>query len=107
MSNEHDTLENELTVHVFTVASAMVGVCLTGIGLFRAFNAGASGGGISDDLLAVDATLFALVSILAFFSLRTRSPRARRRLRAIADPLFLVALTLMVVVCVILTYDVA
>ena len=54
----------ELTLHVFTVAAAMVGVCLTGIGLFRIYGGAAFETRLGDDLLAVDATLFAVVCFL-------------------------------------------
>jgi hypothetical protein len=104
MSEDPEHTEPELTLHVFTVSAAMVGVCLTGIGLFRVYGGAASAARIGDDLLAIDATLFALVSFLAFRSFRTRSPRNRRCLRTVADWLFLTALMVMVAVCLILTY---
>ena len=104
MSKEPEHPEPELTLHIFTVSAAMVGVCLTGIGLFRVFASDSAGTTIGDDLLAIDSTLFAVVCFLAFRSLRTRSPRSRRVLRLVADWLFLAALSIMVAVCLILTY---
>lgn len=96
--------EPELTLHIFTVAAAMVGVCLTGIGLFRAFGGHTSAARLGDDLLAMDATMFAIASVFAFSSFRIRSDRHRRRLRLMADWLFFAGLALMVAVCLVLTY---
>ncbi len=105
MNEEPEHPEPELTLHVFTVSAAMVGVCLTGIGLFRVYGGTAAATRLGDDLLAIDATLFAVVCFLAFRSLRTRTKHSRQRLRLVADWLFLVALSIMVAVCLILTYD--
>ena len=98
-------IESELSIHVFTVSAAMVGVCLTGIGLFRVYGLTAST--IGDDLLAFDASLFAITCFLAFRSLRTRSMQRRTALQTISEWLFLIGLLLMVVVCLVLTYKLA
>lgn len=52
-------LETDVSVHVFSVSAAMVGVCLTVIGIIRVsltLNAGYST--LADDLLALDAFCF-------------------------------------------------
>lgn len=92
-------LEEDVCIHVFTVSSAMVGVCLTVIGLIRIVISVRNIDTFADDILVVDATLFLLSSLSAYWALRTRNTRRLHRLERIADALFIVAMVLMVVVC--------
>ena len=82
----------------------MVGVCLTVIGLFRIIFKLKALSSIGDDLLALDAMLFLGACLLSYWALRTRRQQRRRRTERLADLLFLVALSLMVVVCGLITY---
>jgi hypothetical protein len=50
-------LEEDLCIHIFTVSSAMVGVCLTVIGLIRVVVTLGTADTLADDLLAGDALL--------------------------------------------------
>ena len=94
----------ELAMHIFTVSSGMVGVCLTGVGLMRVVSTLDSLTHIGDDLIAIDALLFLVACLLAFFSFRLRDARRRRTVRIAADAVFLIALGLMVAVCCVITY---
>ena len=47
-------LEEDICIHIFTVSSAMVGVCLTVIGLIRVVITLGKADTVADDLLAVD-----------------------------------------------------
>jgi hypothetical protein len=58
-------LEEDISIHIFTVSSAMVGVCLTVIGLIRVVITFGKADTVADDLLAADAFLF-LISLSAF-----------------------------------------
>ena len=51
-------LEQDISVHIFTVSSAMVGVCLTVIGLIRVVITLGTADTLADDFLAADALLF-------------------------------------------------
>jgi len=48
-------LEEDISIHIFTVSAAMVGVCLTVIGLIRVVITFGKADTVADDLLAVDA----------------------------------------------------
>ena len=96
--------EHELTMHVFTVSAAMVGVCLTAIGLLRLITAQTKVRPIGDDLLAVDAILFVVCAFLAFWSFKTSLPSTRRRLRLVVDILFLTGLAGMGAICAVIAY---
>jgi hypothetical protein len=109
-SNSADTLgtkaalEEDISVHVLTTSATMVGVCLTVIGLFKLILQLKTVATWADDLLFIDALLFLLTCGLAYWAVRTRSIKRRHRAERIADVLFLVALTLMTIICALVTY---
>lgn len=85
----------------------MVGVCMAGISLFHILNALGRFRVLGDDLLAADALLFLLACFAAFWALRTGHPSFGVIMEKLADTLFLLALTLMVLICGLLVYAVA
>jgi amino acid transporter len=97
-------LEEDISIHIFTVSSAMVGVCLTVIGLIRVVITFGKADTVADDLLAADAFLFLLSCLLSYSALRTRSKRRMHRMERIADSIFILAMILMVVICGFITY---
>jgi len=99
--------EHELTLHVFSISAGMIGVCLTAIGILRLVTSQSSTETIGDNLLAADAVLFVLCCFLSFWSFKTRREPLRRRLRLAIDVLFMLALSVMVVVCAIIAYAIA
>jgi hypothetical protein len=91
--------ESRLAVHIVGWAAALVGVCLTVIGLIQISLHLQPGDTPADDILAVDAVLFLLACFLAYGSLRSRSRTRRRTLERMADACFLFALCIMTLVC--------
>ena len=103
--NSH--LEQDICIHIFTVSSAMVGVCLTVIGLIRVVITLGSADTLADDLLAADALLFLISCLLSYWALRSRGLRRMHRLEKIADAIFIIAMIGMVVVCALVTYTIS
>ena len=99
-------LEKDICIHIFTVSSAMVGVCLTVIGLVRVVITLGKGDILADDLLAGDALLFLVSCFLSYGALRSRGVRRMHRLERVADGVFIVAMIVMVAICAFLTYAV-
>jgi len=99
-------LEKDICIHIFTVSSAMVGVCLTVIGLVRVVITLGKGNTLADDLLAGDALLFLVSCFLSYGALRSRGVRRMHRLERVADGVFIVAMIVMVAICAFLTYAV-
>jgi uncharacterized BrkB/YihY/UPF0761 family membrane protein len=97
-------LDQDICVHIFTVSAAMVGVCLTVVGIIRIVISIQRVDTYADDLLAVNALLFLLSCVSAYWALRTRSSRRMQRLEHAADGIFLVALALTVGNCGFITY---
>jgi hypothetical protein len=97
-------LEEDICIHIFVVSAAMVGVCLTAIGLTHVVLTMRSMTTVADDLLAVDALLFLCACLASYWALRTRSSRRLHQLERIADLVFIAGLTLMAGVCALLVY---
>jgi hypothetical protein len=62
---------------------------------------------LTDDLLAGDALLFLISSLLSYWALRSRSVRRMHRLEKIADAIFITAMVGMVVICAMITYSIS
>ena len=105
--NTDSHLEQDICIHIFTVSSAMVGVCLTVIGLIRVVITLGTADTLADDFLAADALLFLISCLLSYWALRSRGLRRMHRLEKIADGIFIVAMIGMVVVCALITYSIS
>jgi len=103
--NSH--LEHDICIHIFTVSSAMVGVCLTVIGLIRVVITLGRADTLADDLLAGDALLFLVSCLLSYWALRSRGLRRMHRLEKVADVMFIVAMIGMVIICAVITYTIS
>jgi hypothetical protein len=73
--NDKTRLEEDICIHIFTVSSAMVGVCLTVIGVIRVVITLGKADTLADDFLAGDALLFLTSCLLSYAALRARSFR--------------------------------
>jgi hypothetical protein len=103
----NDHREENISVHIFSVSSAMVGVCLTVIGLIRVVITLGKSDTLADDLLAFDAFLFLIATLLSYSALRARSKTRMRRRERVADVIFLVAMLVMVLICGFITYSIS
>jgi hypothetical protein len=100
-------LEHDICIHIFTVSSAMVGVCLTVIGLIRVVITLGRADTLADDLLAGDALLFLISCLLSYWAVRSRGLRRMHRLEKIADGIFIIAMIGMVIICTVITYSIS
>jgi hypothetical protein len=106
-TNQKTKLEGDICIHIFTVSSAMVGVCLTVIGLIRVVITLGKADTLADDLLAIDALLFLASCLLSYSAMRSRSFRRMHRIERAADAVFIVAMIVMTTICAFITYAVA
>ncbi len=104
--NHDKKLEEDICIHIFTVSSAMVGVCLTVIGLIRVVITLGKADTLADDLLATDALFFLTSCLLSYWALRSRGLRRMHRIERAADTVFIAAMIVMVAVCALITYSV-
>lgn len=103
-SQNEAMLEEDIAIHIFSTSATMVGICLTVIGFFKVLFQMKAIGTLGDDLLAVDALLFLIACVLSYWALRGRSARRRRITEKFADIIFLVALSMMTLICGLITY---
>ncbi len=104
---DKEKLEEDICIHIFTVSSAMVGVCLTVIGLIRVVITLGKADTVADDLLAVDAMLFLASCLLSYAALRSRGLRRMHRIERAADGVFIAAMIVMAALCGVITYAMA
>lgn len=105
---ERRIAEERLHAHrltLFSVASGMVGVCLTAVGLIGVLKSLQRTETIIDELLTFDALMFLTATALYFALLRRRRIVHHRRLDHLADATFFLALALLLVACLIFTME--
>lgn len=97
--------ETSLSIHIVSVSAALVGVCLTVIGLIQVALHLKGLDTQADNILAGDAVLFLLSCLLAYASIRARTCTQKRRLERLADACFLLALSVMTMVCTVIAFE--
>ncbi|MGB9097244.1 hypothetical protein [Erwinia sp.] len=95
MSTESDQakIEKDICVHIFTASAGMVGVCITVIGIFQVVTTLRKEDTLGDDLLAVNAFLYLVTTLLSYWGLRSGGVKHQPLLEKWIDILFLIALT--------------
>ena len=101
-----EEVEASISVDVFSVSAAMVGVCLTVIQLIQ-MNMTRKPDTIVDDILAFDAVIFMAACIASFLALKSkRRSRFKKIMENIGDGCFLLAISTMVVAITLVVYTV-
>jgi hypothetical protein len=90
--------DHRVADQIFVVSAAMVGVCLTLMGLVGIISSLDDVATLTDEMLAADAIVFLVSCLASYFSLRTQSPGRARRYERIADISFVVAMVAIVLV---------
>ncbi|MBZ9785607.1 hypothetical protein K9857_29090 [Pseudomonas sp. REP124] len=102
-AERNSSLDDDICVHIFASSGAMVGVCLTVVGILRVVINIRQEDLIGQNLLAVNAIIYLMTCLIAYWALRTRRAKRNHRLERIADGLFLFGLTLTTVTTVFIT----
>lgn len=100
-----DYTETDLTIHIFSVSAALVGVCLTVIGLFVISHRLSHVRSFGEKLLAVDALTFLFSCLLSYFSLQMRRKQRQHKLERLAEEIFFLGLVLMAGICFLIVYE--
>ena len=104
MTDSKRTLEEDICVHILMASSAMLGVCVTVIGLVRIVIIIGKANTLIDDILSAGALFFLGACFASYWALRSRSAGRMHRIERIADVLFLAGMTLMAVSCFLITF---
>lgn len=105
--SEDAQLEKDLCVYVFGASSAMIGVCLTVIGIIKLITSHERVDTLVDDFLALDAMIFLCASLAAYLSLRKRHVRRLHLAEKLSDYFFITGLVFTVFICALILYTVA
>ncbi len=100
-----ESIDVDITIHVFTASATLVGVCITVISLFIISRQFSHMKSIGEKLLAFDALLFLTSCILSYSALRRRRMGSHEKLERIAEEVFFLALSLMALVCISIVYE--
>ena len=103
-SKQDRELVINLYVQIFGVAGAMVGVCLTVIGLLRLLTETKGYRTLGDDLVAVDGIAFLLACVFSFLTLKAHKSARQRLLQRLTDTFFMIGIVLMMVICALITW---
>ncbi|MEW6171324.1 MAG: hypothetical protein AB1472_07210 [Candidatus Omnitrophota bacterium] len=96
--------EDSIAIHIFSVSAAMVGVCLTVIGILSLIHASTKVDTLGDDITALDSITFLASCIISYIAIKTKMSKRRLLLEKIADSIFLTGLALSVLVCIFIVY---
>ena len=103
-SSVKEDVETSISVDVFSVSAAMVGVCLTVIQLIQ-MNAAQKPNTIVDEILAFDSIIFMIACVFSFLALKSkRHSRLKKKLENIGDGCFLLGISTMVVAITLVVY---
>jgi hypothetical protein len=103
----HVPPDQDLCIHIYTISAAMIGVCLTAVGLIRIVITLHKANTLADDLLCLDAVVFLFATISAYWALRGRGVKRLARLEFAADLAFVTGMALMTAICMFITYAIS
>jgi CO dehydrogenase/acetyl-CoA synthase alpha subunit len=99
--------EESIAIHVFSVSAAMVGVCLTVIGIINIITSVKKIETRVDEILALNAIIFISSCILSYIAMKTKARPRRLLLEKIVDIIFLTGLVFMVGICIFIARNLA
>ncbi|MDD5226325.1 MAG: hypothetical protein PHV97_03960 [Candidatus Omnitrophica bacterium] len=103
-SLQKEGIETSISVDVFSVSAAMVGVCLTVIQLIQ-MNVTQKPNTIVDEILAFDSIVFMIACVVSFLALKSkRHSRFKKIMENASDICFLLAISTMVVAITLVVY---
>jgi hypothetical protein len=91
------TWTREELIQLLTLSGTLAGLSVTSVSLLHTLRSSSLSTTVVDDVLAITAVLFLLCCYICFFALRFNRHKAIKKLIWIADILFFLALTSMVV----------
>jgi len=105
MTDSRERLDEGIAIHIFSVSAAMVGVCLTVIGIIRIVITLRKVETFTDDLLSLDALFFLISCVTSYVAMHAPAQSRMLRTERFADYVFIAALVLMAIVCVLVAYS--
>ncbi|MCU1758461.1 hypothetical protein NTD84_01830 [Pseudomonas sp. 14P_8.1_Bac3] len=88
MNDRRTKLDDDICIHIFNSSGAMVGVCLTVVGILRVVINIRQEDVMGQSMLAINAIIYLVTCLIAYWALRTRRAKRNHLLERIADGLF-------------------
>ena len=104
-NNSLEQREERISFQIFGVSATMVGVCFTVLGIFSIFQVIKKMQTLIDEFITIDAVFFLASCFLSYMAIRAKDRKRRFRLEKIADVIFLIALTFIVVIAILLVFE--
>lgn len=106
-SPDDESLDKDVCTYIFGASSAMIGVCITVIGIIKLITSQQKVDTLADECLAVDALIFLCASLTSYAALRRRHKKRLYKAEIISDYLFVAGLIFTVFICGLILYTVA
>ncbi len=100
-------LDEDICVHIFTTSAAMLGVCMTVVGVLHVVTVLRNVDTLGDDLLSVNSLVYLGACLSAYWALRTRRRKRNQFLEGLADWLFLIGLVISAIATGFITWAIA
>lgn len=107
MTDENQRDEERIYTHLLTllsVSAAMVGVCITAIGLVSVLEAINQVERLVDDMLAIATLIFSCVTLMSFLGIRTRIRQSWPGYMLVLDVIFCIGIGAMVLASMFLAF---
>jgi hypothetical protein len=104
MPKSPDEKSHDHRLTLFAVSAGMVGVCLTGVGLIGIVKGIRNIESTVDEILSLSALLFLMSTAFYFFALYRGDQANRKWVDILADAIFFLSLTLLLVACIVFTF---
>jgi hypothetical protein len=101
------SLDEDICVHIFTTSAAMLGVCMTVVGVLHVVTVLRQVDTLGDDLLSINSLIYLAACLSAYWALRTRRRRRNQFLEGMADWLFLTGLVVSTLATGFITWAIA
>ena len=80
--------EESIAIHIFSVSAAMVGVCLTVIGILNIISNYKQQDTLCDEITAMDAIIFLCTCVVSYIAIKTKDRKRRLLLEKTTDVFF-------------------
>lgn len=97
--------EERISFHIFGVSATMIGVCFTVLGLFTIFHTIKQVQTLIDEFITIAAVFFLISCFISYMAIRTKNKKRSFNLEKIADIIFLIALTFIVVIAALFVFE--
>lgn len=105
-SDNRNRWVREELLHLLSLSGTLAGLCITGVALFYTLVKSCRTATIVDDLFVICALIFLLCTYCIFIALRTKHSRVSEMFNIIADTLFIIGLTGMVITSFVMVYTI-